>query len=236
MYAVQLDFENKQPLVSNLLELKRNLISLGLPAIDPATVSVEAFAKASVSDQTRILSNLSTYIKILSQSFDPEIQKDPRSHEIARLKWALECLGMRVRRGDVYDVVSPDQVIEIYNLAGIQLYRNMLFFKMCSYNLLDLSVNSWAELFDKPKTVIDATFGVIASLQASGGEPVEYGIPPFLQKEKFDYANSLKTLKVTPKHMVPLYDKVTGQLAAAISTYQGEVVAEGMQSSRYNII
>jgi hypothetical protein len=236
MYAVKLDFENKAVLEANLSQLKQELALHHAPAADPANASVEAFAKMSVEKQQAILSNISTYIRILSQEIAPELDRSPRVREIARLKWALHQFGLRAANNDVFNNITLDDVIELYNLQGIQLYRNMRFFKVCSYNLLDLSVNSWENLYDKPTHVIDATQRVIEKLFTSGDQAIPYNIGTYLQKEKYDFARSLKTLQVTPRYIVPLFDLRSGEPAGAFSTYSAEVIAEGDQSSRFNTI
>jgi hypothetical protein len=236
MSANAFDFENRPVLEESLLRLKSELLLKQTPAHDPATYSIEQFAKAPAEKQKEILTNITTYLRILAQTFEPEIDRSPRAREVARLKWSLKCFGLKTLNDDVFNAVSENDVIEVYNLQGIQLYRNMMFFKVCSYSLLDLSINSWDQLYDKPSTVVDATMKVIERLFTSGTQPIPYNIGTYLQKEKFHYAKQLKTLKVEPKYIVPLVDFHSGQPAGAFSTYHAEVIAEGDQSLRYNTI
>lgn len=240
MYAIDLDFENKAALQANLSQLKQELTLQESPSYDPAIASVETFAKLPPAHQQQILSNISTYLQILSQDIEPMIEpgveRSPRIREIARLKCALNQFGLRAASDNVFDVISLDDVIELYNIQGVQLYRNMKFFKVCSYNLLDLSVHSWEKLYDKPSSVVDATLKVIERLFASEGQVVPYSIDTYLQKEKSDFVKSLKTLEVTPRYIVPLYDIQTGQPGGAFSTYSAEIIAEGDQSSRFRTI
>lgn len=239
MNAVKLEFANRSVLKANLLQLKQELLVQQSPAIEPASATVEAFSKMPVEMQKQILSNISTYIRVLSQDIDkqiePGIERSPRIREIARLRWALNQFGLKPMNNDVFNVITLDDVIELYNIQGIQLYRNMRFFKVCSYNLLELSVHPWEVLYDKPTHVIESTQKVIERLFETGNV-VPYSIPTYLQKEKYEFAKSLKTLQVTPRYIVPLYDAVSGQPAGAFSTYSAEVIAEGDQSSRFNTI
>lgn len=236
MYATTLEFENKSELQSNLTQLQKELRIRQVPSVDPAFNTIEVFAKLPTAKQQEILSNISTYVRILAQAFEPEIERNNNLHEIARLRWALHCFGLKAKKQDVFNIVAPDDVIEVYNLQGVQLYRNVGFFKVCSYNLLDLSVQPWDMLYDKPTHVIEATHNVIHRLFDSGDDPIPYGIGTYLQKEKFEFADSLKTLKVTPKFIVPLYDINDGRPSGAFSTYSAELIAEGNQSGRFNTI
>ena len=236
MYAEKLHFENKVVLETNLAKLKQELTKRKSPAADPATASIEMFANLPLAMQTQIMSNISTYIQILSENLEPEIDRSPGTREVARLKWALSQFGLKATNNDVFDIVATDDVIELYNLQGIQLYRNMRFFKVCSYNLLDLSVNSWETLYDKPTHVLEATQKIIQRMFSSGDRPISYDIPTYLQKEKYQFVKSLRTLQVTPKYIVPLFDYSSGEPAGAFSTYSAEVIAEGEQSTRFNTI
>lgn len=236
MYAEKLEFQNRLILETNLAELKQELTKRMSPSADPATASIEIFASLPMERQAQIMSNFSTYIRILSENLEPEVDRTPGVREVARLKWALNQFGLKVKSNDVFNIVSLDDVIELYNLQGIQLYRNVRFFKVCSYNLLDLSVNSWETLYDKPSHVLEATQKLIQRLFTSGDHPIPYNIPTYLQKEKYQFVKSPKTLQVTPRYIVPLFSQTSGQPAGAFSTYSAEVIAEGEQSTRFNTI
>lgn len=235
MYADAIHFENRPLLEENLFRLKAELLSKQVPAHDPAAYSIEAFAKAPIDKQQEILRNISTYLGILAQTFEPEVDRSPIKREVARLKWSLKCFGLNPLNEDVFNIVTESDVIEVYNLQGIQLYRNMMFFKVCSYSLLDLSINSWDQLYDKPSTIVEATLKIIERLFSSGDQPIAYNIGTYLQKEKFQYSQSLKTLQVEPKFIVPLVNH-SGKPSGAFSTYRAEIIAEGSLSSRYNTI
>src|SRR4051812_12784179 len=206
MYATNLDFENRPELQANLSQLQQELRNRKVSSPNPARTTIEIFASMSPENQKEILSNISTYVRILAQAIEPEIERSPRDQEIARLRSAIRSFGLKAANDSVFNIVSANDIIEVYNLRGIQLYRNVGFFKVCSYNLLDLSVHSWDKLYDKPTHVAEETHDVIQRLFSSGDEPIPYGIGTYLQKEKFEFAESLKTLKVTPRYIVPLYD------------------------------
>lgn len=59
---------------------------------------------------------------------------------------ALSKFGF-VPNPELFTKIGKDDVIEIYSLDHIQLYRNFQFYKFCSYSIEDLFCKPWPELF-----------------------------------------------------------------------------------------
>ena len=232
MSALKIDFENRVALEQILAKLQNQQLKDSVPAVVPSDEAVERFAKLSNEQQNQILSNISTFIQICEAEVEQAI--DMRSREMARVKAALKRWSLRPANDSLYDLVNENEIVEIYNLQSIQLYRNMYFFKVCSYSLLDLAVTPWQELYDKPKSAIDATNKLVETLFTSGDKPIPYGLPTYIQKENRKFLKSLKTVEVTPKFLMPLFNDESGKPAGVFSTYAGHVIAEGEESDRFS--
>lgn len=229
---------NRQQLEGQLLtaldSLENSLISSGVNYVAPAPQSIQKFLNAPVASQNQIIANITKYLDILAQ--EPEIIPKRRNIEANRLRRALDGFGLRAFDDNVFEQISDDDIVEFYSDMGVQLYRNTTFIKLCSYSLLDLAVNSWEDLYEKPASVVNTMQTVIQNLLSSLEGTREFGLAPFVQKEKFLYARTLRTYMVNPKILSPLVDIHSGKRTAFITTFKAEIIAEGHESDRFRII
>lgn len=230
-HAYSIDFNSQ--LKSNLSQLNVLLELAGAPPPESARQSVEAFAKLDSLRQESILNNISTYIEILSQEIEPPRMRP--NAEVARLKSALGAFGLKALDDGFFDLVKDEDVVEVYSPEGVQLYRNVRFCKICSYSLLDLAVNSWADLYEKPATMASRTQEAVNRVLVSD-KTIPYDMPSFVQREKFIYSNVRRAFLVTPKFLSPLRDELSGRIGGFLSTYHGEILAEGEESRKFTII
>lgn len=235
MHADARQFANKLALEANLSQLKAEFLMKGVQAIDPARFSIDLFESLPLEKQQAILSNISSYLKILSEDITP--RRDRRDYEIERLKCALKSFKVRLSDQDFYSKIGQDDFVEFYNSSNIQLYRSVRFFSLCSYSLLDLSVNPWDELYEKPVGVMSEVISHIERAKESA-DTVECSIGSFLQREKFAYANAtqLRTFLVNFRHFTALVDAETGNQAGFLCTFTADILAEGESSSKFIVL
>ncbi len=235
MTANALQFENKVALEANLSQLKAEFLMSGVKAIDPAMFSIERFANLSAEQQQVILTNISSYLQILSENISPV--KNRREYEIERLKCALRSFNLRLNNNDFFEKIGEEDFIELYNAQNIQIYRSVKFFNLCSYSLLDLSVNSWDELYEKPVGVMAP---LIEQIEQSKREqvtiPVQMG--SFVQREKFAYASAaaLRAFHVNFRWLTPLINQNTGATDGFLCTFTADVLGEGSSSNKFSVI
>jgi hypothetical protein len=223
-------------LKTSLFKLKTELSQNGVNASDAAPVSIHNFCIASEKKQNLILNNIGTYLEILSQDIEIESPKPNIKIEEARLKKALRAFNLSALDKNIFNLIDEDDVIEIYNDEGIQLYRNITFCKLCSYSLLDLAVNSWDELYDKPTAIKNKIMSKINEVMTTSEGTVAYEMSSYIQREKFIYAKTLKTFLVKPKFISPLLDNLSGRRVAMLSTYSAKILTEGTDSLNLEII
>ena len=234
MHAQLNQQELEGQLLTTLDSLENCLISSGVNYVAPAPESIKKFLSSPVSAQNEIIANITKYLDILAQ--DPELLPKRRNVEANRLRRALDGFGLRAFDENVFNQIADDDIVEFYSDMGVQLYRNTTFVKLCSYSLLDLAVNSWEDLYEKPTTVINTMQTVIQDLLSSLEGTKSFGLAPFVQKEKFLYARTLRTYMVNPKIISPLVEIHSGKRTAFITTFKAEIIAEGNESDRFRVI
>jgi hypothetical protein len=232
-----LKLSNEEQLTVNLERLRNILSSNGLPVVDPAFQSLQKFSELNEAAQRKILANMQTYLRVISQEI--ELKKDKADKikvEVTRLKKALREFGLKLLNDDILGLIDENDIIEIYNDEGTQLYRNSVFCKTCSYSLLDLAVNSWDELYDKPSTAKDAALSIVSNTLLTATRAVPYNLGSFVQKEKYMYAKNLRTFMLTLKYITPVVEIGTNRRAGVISTCEASIIAEGVDSVKFKIL
>lgn len=235
MQAEATGTDAREQLYVKLAKLKDSLVLNGIPCVEPAPESIEQFVNASEESQSAILKNISTYLNILSQD-NESIKTKQRNLEANRLRRAISEFGLRAIDNSVFEKIDDGDIVEIYSETGVQLYRNVVFVKICSYSLLDLAVNSWDELFEKPAAVVGEIHDRIKKVLSGTSDTINFEIRPFVQKEKFIYARTLRTYLVSPKIISPLVECMSGRRNAFITTFKADIIAEGGASSMISIL
>lgn len=83
---------------------------------------------------------------------------------------------------DVSSYITNDNIVEVYNLDHVQLFRSINFFDLCNYSLLDLLARQWFELFERLESVTNANLEEI-NLTVKGGKLRRMTVGPHLLKE-----------------------------------------------------
>ena len=142
-------------------------------------------------------------------------------------------------RSEFWDTFKQGEVIEVYGLNMIQLYRSLSFFQFCGYSLLDISVHEWYVLWDRPKRAIELLIRC-AEKALSTEVPVEaFDLPPHVIRES--YQTGL-TEEFHPRaYMVEFkhYGSLIGpddRPAGFICTSLREFLAEGEDALEINFV
>lgn len=106
------------------------------------------------------------------------------------LKHALKYLNMNVDP-EFFKLIKSTDVVELYNLDHIQLFRSFNFFSLCNYNLDDIMVFEWFNLYDRAKTVTDSLIQEMRN-HLSGDERISvFKTSSHLMKENFSEPKGL---------------------------------------------
>ena len=170
---------------------------------------------------------------------EPAVARSGASKEIGYAKKALKHHSLYID-DDFWETVEDDHVIEIYSLEMTQLYRSFNFFKYCGYSLLDMSLNEWYVLWQRPKKIIEA-------MQRDVNEVLSKALPVFKARIPchvlLETMNTGNTANFVPRAAVIEFQNL-GALkshplekpAAFICTAVGEIIARGDEALNIGFI
>jgi hypothetical protein len=84
---------------------------------------------------------------------EPAPATDLHNLETTYIKRALSQFGMRVD-DEFWNILEHGDAVEIYGDDMIQRYRSFNFYNFTSYSILDLVVNEWYVLWERPQSVL----------------------------------------------------------------------------------
>lgn len=131
---------------------------------------------------------------------------------------------------DVFSYLRDGDVIEIYTNTGFQLYRNMEWFRLTSYSLLDVFMHPFSELYERPHRVIEMIWSeALAKFSNPNGTTI-CKVPPHTLREKSSRARL--AFEVHFGYLSPLVDQsgvaqalLFTQSARQIDATQSEQIA-----------
>ena len=125
------------------LELSQIGASIEIPIRPFVSRNLPHFAKLSVHDQQVAVSKLAQYVAICK---DVMINGGDLRSTRTFVWRAFREFGL-TPNASLFDSMTEDHVVEIYDLNNIQIFRNFRFFEFCSYTLEDVYTRPWTELF-----------------------------------------------------------------------------------------
>lgn len=188
-----------------------------IPYVDE---SLPIFSSFSVLKRVQILKDtkeyLSSWLALESESYD-------LTNDRQYLWRALKDRGMRLG-SDVMDIVSGEDIIEVYGIDGIHLWFNLRMMELCSHSIEAVRCLPWYERYKRSEEVDEACHRA-AHKVLSFSEPkvIDPQIPIHIAEE----INSTQSLKVQLdfKKLAPVYDRVKKEKVGFIITSKAEVIA-----------
>lgn len=219
------------------VELIYGLISRASIPVRPYTPkSIQILLSLNREKKVKIRQHLQSWSSIL-MSADGPLEKVDERHMANK---ALGYFNFRLKNYDWQDT-SSDQIIEIYNPEGIQLYRSLNFFKTCGYSLLDLCVNEWLVLWERPKAVIDKMFSAVKDIIS--GQRTNYKfdeIGPHLIRETYDDGTTQPFQPMAAivefKNIYPAYSLDKKYIIGFVCTSVAKVIAVGDETLKIDFI
>lgn len=84
---------------------------------------------------------------------------------------------------DVRQFLTTDNIVEIYNLDHIQIFRSINFFDYCNYSVLDLLAREWFDLYERLSSITEyAMREFLETLK--GGTLRKLTVPQHILKER----------------------------------------------------
>ncbi len=207
--------------------------------------SVQAYSESALQRMTDTSAlkkeQVASSFEMWCQWIEPLDPSKSYDNEIALLKRALDQHGFEADE-EFFKKIEKDQIIEFYNEDMIQIYRSFNFYKITGYSLLDISLNEWYLLWDRPRQVME-------SIGAELNETLKTHIPvkPFetkthLVREIFNTSQSQnfepRAALLTPVRLGSLRPKKFGAnlKKGFICTSTGEMIAVGKEAENIQFI
>lgn len=116
------------------------------------------FSLLNPTRQQTSLAQLRTYFGTLQACLDTKSATENQS------VWsALQLLGLKPT-SDIFEKISSDYAIEIYDGEGIQAWRNLTFMSVCSYTLEEMFSLTWQERYERSPLAEKQTTEVVIDI------------------------------------------------------------------------
>lgn len=113
-------------------------------------ISKVEFEQCSPADCLRVHEVLKQYFTLLHKVFHENKIKTSKD----LFCYVLKELDLQVSDSFIKSIDEKD-VIEIYNLEGMQVFRNFQMFKLSNYTLLEMVCMHWFDLFERDQDITD---------------------------------------------------------------------------------
>jgi hypothetical protein len=133
----------------------------------------------------------------------------------------LEQIGIRYP-SKFMRLMETTDILEMYDLNNIQIFRNMNFMKICGYSLCDIAVHEWPVLFERSQVItkeIEEQIGRAVTLKTI----VKLDVPQHYMKERFSTTRQL--VRVNLRYASPIFD-YSDQLAGFAVCCKADIVDE----------
>lgn len=137
----------------------------------PTNSKLEAeyrFVCLSENKQLEIIRTLEGTLSFLDHAVAQEI---PLKEDVRLLELAAKKLNLGLS-GDLFDTLTADDLFEIFDSEGIQIYRSFSFFNYSNYSLLELSTYSWYELYERPSSIEKKLYSMF--IEAIQGDQIDW--------------------------------------------------------------
>jgi hypothetical protein len=151
------------------------------------------------ADQQRHFSEqLSKYLQVCLEAEASGI--DIRYDSLGMLKYL--CFRLRIRIPEEFlTTLTADDIIEIFDYHGNQLYRNLHFFEVSDYTIDDFFGNTWDYLYERSTAITKKIFAQIARTEQEL-ECVPFSVPVHYMRERA--TENRKIVQVNLKYLAPL--------------------------------
>lgn len=122
--------------------------------IKPFIEGLPYFSKLTEEQKKQVNLQLSFYYELCME----QIEEGYTINDGHTFLWrALRKLGL-IPRSDLFELLDNDSVIEIYSNENIQLFRNLNFFKYCSYTFEELHSREWWFNYERDNSITQKVF------------------------------------------------------------------------------
>lgn len=176
--------------------------SVGIKIIPFHNSNLEHFSNLNSEARFNILNSLQIYLNVYKA-----VQAEGSSLlDSIRVVWnALSQLGYRPT-SDLFTYIKSGNVIEIHNSSLVQVFRNLNFFKFCSYSLEELYCYQMPELYTRDISFEEQLLTYVKQIYASEVRSV---IKPELKTHTISELKSQDRLNISDDihYIAPLFSQ-----------------------------
>lgn len=238
------DFTSKSmnPVTAEIFEavdyVHSQLLKIGIYNKGYTLSAVQLLLSFPPEKQAFILNNLRNWKRILVANEREAFGKDG-VNEAFLIEKALGYFNFRLKDHN-WKSTAQNEILEIYNMEGIQLYRSMNFFSTCGYSLLDLCVNEWYVLWERPRRIVDQMAETVADVLSGkkNNDPQVY-IAEHIVRETYDDGTTQpflpRSVQVCFKNIYPTY-MPDNRIAGFVATSTAKVIFIGEEALKLHFI
>lgn len=237
--SVIVDPENR--LLLEALEHFANVLRrYGIKVAPYSEMSLLKLAEVPVEKKRGIRSLFENWAQWIAPDSDgADILEVDLEKEKLFLKRALDHYGVWIH-DDFWSSLRKGHLIEVYGQEMIQIYRNIEFFKYCSYTLLDISIFEWYSLWERPRSVFEMIMDVARSVLVKQTPITKFKVPQHVLREvrppNRENGEQRMACLVTLECIGSLYRGLSRQPAGAIATSVGEIIAIGDEARKIQFV
>ncbi|MEK6774203.1 MAG: hypothetical protein AABY64_09695 [Bdellovibrionota bacterium] len=195
------DFKTTLDKISSILN------SLGVSATSYHTSYLKDYSKLSSHQKKSALRDSQKYLECLTASelVEPATDDDRDTPDLGQSLWfALRHFGLRPT-SDLFELLSMNDAVEIYNAEGIQVWRNLKFMEVCSYTLEEIFCYTWQDRYTRSEAATVQIMDVISKFSTISPKSIKCGIKNLLH-EKFSVKKL--TIDVTHEMLSPVFNSL----------------------------
>lgn len=227
-------------LLKSLSDFSQTLSLYGLHVRISSTSSLQRLNQ--LSSETK--KNIGAYYRLWNEWIQPEgvltpVAKIDIELEKQFLRKALKHYGFIVDE-EFWNVLSKDDLVEIYGEDMVQLYRSTNFFEISGYSLLDLSINEWFVLYERPRRIMEIMGEKSQKVFHESGPTQQFLIPKHLLRERCEVGTAEpfvpRAVLVDFQYISSLKRNPLGKAKGLIVTCKAELIASGDESMNIEFV
>lgn len=217
-------------LASLVFEVETKLRSLGfLKNAKPSTVASVFDSIASEKSPQAIAELKRMNIELSAANASTAM----RALSIDQLRRFISSQGLDLRDEETVDAISNDDVIEVFDNRGVQVWRNWRYFEFCPYTPAELLTMDWHTLYERPAAVANKLLSLMPTLFNRDAKMIAYDVPEYaVSARKYPEAPCM-LLKM--KVAAPLFNSAS-QPTMFISTGQVTVLESARRGKNLDFI
>ncbi len=130
---------------------------------------------------------------------------------------------------DLMERITDDLVVELYDKAGRQVFRNFKFMEVCSYTLADVLLYQWWELFERNDEIVNQLLSEVAIVLAGPAARTILSATPVHETTEI-FSERKHRFQMKFEMLSPIRSRLTKKSAGFVCTAQAKLVS--VQSNR----